>query len=177
MRFRGSVFRTLDPRWAWAPLSGEGAKTFGGRFNPIGVSALYTSLSYEGAMRERIGLTRTQPVITCEYDIDVEPVFNSLDKNDMEALKFSESDLNCPWEDDLERGRTPRSHLVASRLIEVGYAGLLVRSFGINATFNDLNLVLWDYGEDVPRKVKVVDDERLLEKMRRLFSESELPER
>ena len=116
-------------------------------------------------------------MITCEYDVDVEPVFNSLDKNDMGALKFSDSDLNCPWEDDLERGITPRSHLVASRLIDVGYAGLLVRSFGINATFNDLNLVLWDYGEDVPRKVKVVDDERLLEKMRRLFSESELPER
>lgn len=171
MRFTGNVFRTLDPRWAWDPLSGEGASKYGGRFNPIGIPTLYTSLTYEGAMRERIGLARTQPVITCQYQVDIEPIFNALNENDLRAFQIREADLDCPWEDDISRGETPTSHVIALRLREAGYAGLLVKSFAFAATGDDINLVIWNYGSDLPRKIEVIDDERVLARMRRVYEE------
>ena len=87
----------------------------GGRFNPIGVPALYTPLTHEGAIRERIGLARTQPVITCEYEIDIEPIFDSFSQDDCKALGIRLSDLDCAWEDAVSLGETPASHLVSSK--------------------------------------------------------------
>ena len=52
MRFQGLVYRAHNPEWSWTPLSGEGARRHGGRFNRRGVPALYTSLSPLTAIRE-----------------------------------------------------------------------------------------------------------------------------
>ncbi|MFV0302812.1 MAG: RES family NAD+ phosphorylase [Paracoccus sp. (in: a-proteobacteria)] len=46
MRYRGECFRAHNPRWSFEPLSGEGARRHGGRFNPPGVPALYLSTTY-----------------------------------------------------------------------------------------------------------------------------------
>jgi RES domain-containing protein len=51
-RFHGVVFRAHNPRWAFAPTSGEGAARHGGRFNPPGTLALYTALSPKTAWTE-----------------------------------------------------------------------------------------------------------------------------
>ena len=63
-RYRGRVNRSYDLRWAWDPLSGEGARRYGGRFNRQGVPAFYSALEYEVSMRERVGDSRMQPVLT-----------------------------------------------------------------------------------------------------------------
>ena len=42
MRFQGILYRALNPMRAREPLSGEGARLYGGRFNPRGTPALYT---------------------------------------------------------------------------------------------------------------------------------------
>lgn len=120
-------------------------------------------------MHERIGLARTQPVITCKYQVDIEPIFNALDKSDLRGFRIEDDDLDCPWEDDISRGLTPKSHDIALRLKTAGYAGLLVRSFAFAATSGDINLVLWDYGSELPRKIEVIDDERVLGRMSQLY--------
>ena len=80
MRFRGVVYRAHNPQWSWKPLSGEGARRHGGRFNRRGVPTLYTSLSPLTAIREAQPLgRRMQPLTLCAYEVDVEPVFDSLD--------------------------------------------------------------------------------------------------
>ena len=134
---------------------------------------MYTSLTYEGAMRERIGLARTQPVVTCQYDVDVEPVFNTFESNDLRSLNIQLSDLDCAWEDEVESGIVPKSHMVASQLMRLGYAGVLVKSFALAAAPNDFNLVLWEYSDKLPRKVSVVDDENLLERMRDMYPQTD----
>ena len=52
MRFQGLCYRGHDPRWAFSPTSGEGAALHGGRFNPVGMPALYLALTIEGLFVE-----------------------------------------------------------------------------------------------------------------------------
>ena len=80
MRFRGLVYRAHNPQWSWAPLSGEGARRHGGRFNRRGLPALYTSLLPLTAIREAQPLGRPmQPLTLCAYEVDAEPVFDAMD--------------------------------------------------------------------------------------------------
>ncbi|WP_438382504.1 RES domain-containing protein [Asaia sp. BMEF1] len=52
MRFSGRVFRAHNPCWSFTPLSGDGAAHRGGRFNPVGTHAFYTSLRIKSAQLE-----------------------------------------------------------------------------------------------------------------------------
>lgn len=47
-----TLYRASQPRWAYLPLSGEGAAISGGRFNEQGVQALYLSLEPETSIAE-----------------------------------------------------------------------------------------------------------------------------
>ena len=82
MRFRGLVYRAHNPQWSWTPLSGEGARRHGGRFNRRGIPALYTSLSPLTAIREAQPLGRPmQPLTLYACEVDVEPVVDALDED------------------------------------------------------------------------------------------------
>ncbi len=76
MRFEGIVYRAHDPRWAFSPLSGDGAKKTGGRFNPPGLAALYLSLEAITALKEAThGLPRrVEPFIFCSYEVDCDNI-------------------------------------------------------------------------------------------------------
>ena len=72
MIYRGPLFRAPDPIFAREPLSGCGAQLYGGRFNPKGVPALYTSLTIMTALREAHQAGNLQPttLVASEADID-----------------------------------------------------------------------------------------------------------
>ena len=161
MRFRGLVYRAHNPRWSWTPLSGAGARRHGGRFNRRGIRALYTSLNELTAIREAQPLGRPmQPLTICTYDVDVEPVFDTLDKAQRRTLGVKLSDLACPtWEAEMHAGLVPASQALADRLIAAGYAGMRVRSFVAGTRAGDLNLVLWTWGDARPTRVTLIDDE------------------
>ena len=166
MRFRGLVYRAHNPRWTWDPTSGEGARRHGGRFNRIGVPALYTSLSPVTAMREASLTGRPlQPITLCAYEVDVEPVFDTLDPSEREALGVKTDDISCQyWEQEMLAGIIPASQLLADRLIAAGYVGMRVQSFAPGAGTDDLNLVFWHWGDHGPGKVVLIDDEERLPK-------------
>lgn len=52
MRLPGLGYPAHVPRWAFPPGSGDGAARHGGRFNPVGMAALYMSRRVETAWRE-----------------------------------------------------------------------------------------------------------------------------
>ena len=166
MRFRSFVYRAHNPRWNWAPISGEGARRYGGRFNRIGVPALYTSLSPVTAMREVSLIGRPlQPITLCAYEVDAEPVFDALDPLQREAQGVESDELHClDWEREMLAGIIPASQRLADRLIATGYVGMRVESFAPGAGSDDLNLVLWHWGDHVPSKVVLIDDEERLPK-------------
>lgn len=161
MRFRGTVYRAHNPQWSWTPLSGEGASRHGGRFNRRGVAALYTSLAPLTAIREAQPLGRPmQPLTLCAYEVDAEPVFDAFDPAQRREAGVAEGDLACPtWEADMLSGGVPASQALADRLIAAGYVGMRVRSFAAGTGSDDLNLVLWRWGDNRPVRVVLVDDE------------------
>lgn len=167
MRFKGRCFRAHDPSWAFSPLSGEGARR-GGRFNLEGEAALYLSLRPETAIAECMqGFSHRMPPITlCDYDVDCEPIADLSTAKGRAAQDATTADLGCPWLTLMFEGKTVPSHEIAKRLAAEGFVGALVPSFVPGARPEDINLVLWRWGEKLPTQVNVFDPDNRLPKNR-----------
>lgn len=160
MRFQGTCYRAHDPQWAFSPLSGEGARLKGGRFNSVGEEALYLALTIEGMFLEMgHGLAyRFDPLTVCSYGVDVSDIVDLRSESGRNAVRVSLGDLGCAWALDIAEGREPPSWATAAKLRRAGAAGLLVQSFA-RGTRPDRhhNLVLWKWGSDLPHRVTVHD--------------------
>lgn len=101
-----------------------------------------------------------QPLTLCAYEVDAEPVFDATDPALLRDPEVLEADLACPtWEADMLDRRVAASPRLAERLAAAGYAGMLVRSFAIGASEEDLNLVMWRWADVHPTRVAVIDEE------------------
>lgn len=163
MHYRGALFRALNPVHAREPLSGRGAELYGGRFNPKGMPALYTSLSILTALREANQVGHLPPTTLVSYQADIQGVFDSRDAAALKRENVDSGDLADPtWRDQMrERGEAPTQAL-ARRLIAAGYRGLLVRRFAPGAGEGDLNLVLWTWDKSDGARLVLIDDEKRL---------------
>ena len=74
--YKGKLYRALNPIYAREPLSGRGAELYGGRFNPKGMPALYSSLSVMTALSEANQVGNLQPTTLVSYDAEIERVFD-----------------------------------------------------------------------------------------------------
>ncbi|HJS86433.1 MAG TPA: RES domain-containing protein [Acetobacteraceae bacterium] len=166
MRLVRTVYRAHNPKWAFAPESGEGAALTGGRFNSRGMKALYTSLRFETAWLEaqQAFPFKAQPLTLCSYDVDCNDVLDLTDPAVLTARSIAPSDLACAWKDLETRGIRPPSWLVAERLSRDGVAGIVVPSYAHGATAADVNVVFWNWGTTLPHRVRVIDDEYRLPK-------------
>lgn len=166
MKLTGFVYRAHNPRWAFAPDSGQGAASAGGRFNPVGMPALYTSLRFETAWLEaqQAFPFKAQPMTLCAYEVDCEDVLDLTDAATLAANGINPADLACPWKDFSTRGIKPPSWEIAERLVAAGTAGAIVPSFAKGAVAADMNVVFWDWAPDPPHQVRVVDDSGRLPK-------------
>ncbi len=160
IHFRGLVYRAHNPSWAFAPLSGDGARRHGGRFNPVGTPALYTSLTETTALAEyHQGFPhRPQPTTLCAYDVDCEDIADLTDNAQREALDINPVDLGCAWESIARQGGKPPSWVVYSRLTGFGIAGVIVSSYARNSPKDGKNLVFWRWAKTPPHRVVVIDD-------------------
>lgn len=160
MRFRGTLYRALNPVWARTPLSGEGARRFGGRFNRRGVAAIYTSLSIQAAIREANQAGDFQPLTLVAYRADLDPVFDATDPDAVAAWGWSIEELAAgDWRLRMRSEGTAGTQELAARLMAEGYVGMRVRSFAPGASAADLNLVLWRWGDKPPAQLTLIDDE------------------
>ena len=172
IRFCAPVFRAHNPEWAWDPVSGEGARRHGGRFNPPGLAALYTALSPLTAIREASAFGRPmEPLTLCEYEVDCADILDTTDPAACAAEAVVASDLACPdWARRMYDGRPVPSQELARHLIARGYAGIVVPSFARGAGPADRNLVFWDWGAELPHRVRVIDSQNRLPRDRASWS-------
>jgi RES domain-containing protein len=164
VKFTGFVYRAHNPRWAFTPDSGQGAAAAGGRFNPIGMPALYTAPRFETAWLEaqQAFPFKAQPMTLCAYEVDCEDIVDLTDAANLVAHEITPADLACPWKDLSTRGIKPPSWEVTERLFASGTAGVVVPSYAKGAVAADVNVVFWNWAPDPPRRVRVIDDDRRL---------------
>lgn len=166
--YRDKLYRALNPVWASKPLSGDGAARFGGRFNAIGMPALYCSLSPLTALREANQVGDLQPTVLVAYNAQIETVFDGRSVSEIAEFGMASELLADPaWRDEAAAGGEAPTQTFAKSLIGRGYNGLLVPSFARGARADDLNLVLWRWGAKPPSQLELIDDEnRLLRRSR-----------
>lgn len=160
MHFCGLLYRALNPIYASQPLSGQGAANYGGRFNPKGVPALYTSLSVLTALREANQVGNLQPTTLVAYDADLADVFDTRDVKALQRHGMTPETLaDASWRDQMQRHGIAPTQAFARDLITSGSHGLLVRSFAAGAGPDELNLVIWRWSNVLLAKLSVIDDQ------------------
>ncbi len=163
IRYEGKLYRALNPIFAREPLSGRGAALYGGRFNPKGTPALYLSLSVVTALREANQVGNLQPTTLVSYDAEIDTIFDCRDTAALAAEGMTADALAAPtWRDEMKAIGEAKTQGFASRLMSTGHNGLIVRSFAPGSTADDLNLVLWRWGDSSPARLVLIDDENRL---------------
>lgn len=116
------VFRCVRRKFATNPLSGEGAKEFGGRFNSVGVPAVYASEHRAMAILE---LSIRQPISQIAEDFVIIPI--EIPESNV-LLK-----LNGGWEKDQDSTKA-----AGDKLLKEGNLVLKVPSSLLNNCYNYL---------------------------------------
>jgi RES domain-containing protein len=162
-RYEGKLYRALNPIYAREPLSGRGAALHGGRFNVRGMPALYLSLSVMTALREANQVGSLQPTTLVAYDAEIASLFDCRDNAALGAEGIDAATLAATtWRDEMKTSRESRTQAFARRLASTSYTGLVVRSFAPGSNADDLNLVLWRWGNGTPARLLLIDDENRL---------------
>src|SRR6188472_1105926 len=103
MLYHGPLYRALNPIYAREPLSGRGAELYGGRFNPKGVPALYSSLTALTALREANQAGSLQPTTLVSYDAEIDGVFDTRDASALAAEGMDAASLaDNTWRDQMK---------------------------------------------------------------------------
>jgi len=160
MDYIGTLYRSLNPLWAAKPLCGEGAARFGGRFNPKGMAALYTSPQPEAAMREANQAGAFQPMRLVAYRAEIRNIFDATDPACLDRIGMSAVQLAAlDWRDVMMIGHVAPTQRLAIDLSARNYAGILAPSFAAHARQGDCNLVLWRWGDTPPALLQAVNDQ------------------
>lgn len=146
--------------WSYQPLSGEGAKKHGGRFNRVGKNALYTSLDPTTAwMEAQQGFPfKPQPMTLVAYQVDCNDLVDLTEPKTLKTLNLTNADLACAWEDMAAQGLEPTTWQLADKLHEMGFVGVIVQSFAPGCSKENRNLVKWDWHDKLAHCITVIDD-------------------
>jgi RES domain-containing protein len=95
-----ALYRVHQPKWSFAPTSGAGAGTYGGRANRPGVNALYLSLELETALAEyQQNDALLPPGLMVSYSVTIDPI--------VDFRGGFTSDWDALWQDFLLRLAEP----------------------------------------------------------------------
>ena len=140
VRFSARTFRVVPPRWAHAPLSGEGARLHGGRYNPPGQTAFYSSFDPHTAYAEYTQGLYDRPGLLCAFDISGARVVDLTTPDGLARAGLNDADLEARWAGVADA----RTQIAAMRLLAEGIDGLIYASLQHHA---GRNLVMWHWGK------------------------------
>lgn len=123
-------FRYLTPKWAFVPLSGAGSAGEGGRFNRVGVEALYLARAAQTALEEyRQASTLVPPATLANYIATIESVVDLSDGFGPAHWAPDWADWDCSWRKIARIDRvTPPTWILADQVIFAGHKGILFPS-------------------------------------------------
>jgi len=150
----GRYWRILSPRWAHAPLSGEGAARHGGRWNRPGQAALYLSAGIETAFAEYQQEFGVRPGTFAAFGVPGATIADLGDNAVLHDLNIDGADLLSPWKQiAFVEKVVPPTWPIADRLRDE-FAGVRVPSAQYVGGFN---LVLWRWNTNDAPVVSVHD--------------------
>ena len=124
-----TLWRAYVPRWAHAPLSGEGATTFGGRWNAVGQPCLYAACELSTAWAEYNQGFVQHPATIAQLRLEGARLADLTDEQTLASFGQSSEIHRTQWRADMDEGRTPQTHRLAAALQTEEYHGALYPSF------------------------------------------------
>ncbi len=141
-------------------LLGEGSRRFGGRWNPVGLAALYMSLAPEIAMAETLAhhryyglpIENVMPRVFVAIEVNLRSVVDLRSPFVLRRLGLSTRELlHVDWRRQMRAGLVPRTHAIGAAVDAVGCEGLIVPS----AVARGHNLVVFPERLTVPSFVRL----------------------
>lgn len=163
MDYRGLLYRAVDPKHWYEPLSGEGAAKHAQRFNAKGVAALYTATDPQTVLREKMQEGVLQPLLIVGIRAEVSGLFDGRDGAELARFGASAEGIGREdWRDEAEREGQSEGQRLAEALRKAGYGGMVVPSYAVGSTSRDVNIVFWAWGAGTEARLTVVDDDGCL---------------
>lgn len=153
------LWRAFVPRWAHLPLSGEGAARFGGRWNPVGMPAIYAARELSTAWAEYNQGFVQHPALIARLSLSGAKLADLTDEAVLAELAVKPAIHRCEWRDAMDRGRVPETHALAKRLLRRGWHGVVYPSF---MSPGGSCVAMWRWNDkDAPRLDVIDPDHRL----------------
>jgi len=167
--FAERVYRSSTPKYANESdlLTGEGSKLNGGRWNPVGATVVYASLTPEAAMAETLAHHRY-------YGISVEDAmprtFVAIRASLTAVVDFRQGlvrqriqvsldrILTVDWRKEVRAGREPITHSIGRAALEIGLEGIIVPSA---ADPNGHNLLVFPENLQSASEFQLLNPDRL----------------
>ncbi len=153
------LWRAYVPRWAHAPLSGEGARRFGGRWNPVGSPAIYAARELSTAWAEYNQGFVQHPALIIQIELGGASLADLTAADVMSQWKIAPDIHRCNWRDDLGKGRNPKTYDIRERLLAQGFDGVIYPS---TMSPGGSCVVLWRWNEPDAPSLRAIDPEGLL---------------
>lgn len=154
-------WRAYVPRWAYAPLSGEGAARFGGRWNPAGAPTIYAARELSTAWAEYNQGFVQHPALIAQLELSGARLADLTEAAMLDNLAIDQKIHRCEWRADLDHGRVPATHTIRERLLTEGFDGVIYPSF---MSPGGTCVALWRWNGRGQPSLRVVDPDGRLPK-------------
>lgn len=135
----GTVYRQCTPKYATNAdlLRGDGSRLYGGRWSPVGVRAVYASLSPEAAMAEALqsfryygwDIANAMPRVFVSVECSFRAVLDLTDGSIRQRLGLSlQRMVDEDWRQMNHSNRRAVTQRVGASALEAGLEGILVPS-------------------------------------------------
>ena len=134
----GVTFRSAAQAYAAATdqLSGEGSKRHGGRWNPVGVAAVYSSLTPETAMAEALAhvryyqlpIHRALPRLFVALRFELSQVLDLSSQAALGELGVTPQEIDCDWRRSSKMASQPMTQALGQAAAAAGVEAIIVPS-------------------------------------------------
>ena len=155
------LWRAYVPRWAYLPLSGEGAARFGGRWNPVGAPTIYAAREMSTAWAEYNQGFAQHPALIVRLELRDAKLADLTDETMLSQFDLTSDIHQCEWRAALDKHEIPAAHQVRGRLLDGGFHGVAYPSF---MSPGGTCVALWCWNERGAPRLNIIDPDGRLPK-------------
>jgi RES domain-containing protein len=154
-----TLWRAYVPRWAHLPLSGEGAARFGGRWNPVGIPAIYAACELSTAWAEYNQGFVQHPAVIARLELSDARLADLTSAEVLDKLGITADIHRCQWREMMDQGLQPDTHALRELLLTEKTDGVIYPSF---MSPGGTCVALWRWNGKHGPQLRVVDPEHRL---------------